>query len=718
MAPRRRHAPLNFPDVFGRYTGRAVSTLRPRAVGEQPTGDGEAAGIAKLFAVKDGTRAPREPGVREELEQLRVILARVADGITVQDEQGHLVYANDAAARLTGFNSSDELLATPIPEVLERFELLSEDRKPFPLERLPGRQVLESSKSAEATLCYRIKATGEERWAIVQGTPVFSPDGRVLTVNVFHDITERKRAEERARFMANASRLLNKSLDYERTLADLGRLTVPALADFCLLDIIQDDGSLREIVLAHVDPEKEEILHKLRRRYGVRRNEAHPATRVLRSGQPVVIKEITEEILAASAFDEEHLDLYHQLELLSYLVVPLVAHGRTLGTISLGTSIPGHRYDGDDVLLVQELADRAATAVDNARVYGEVERRARAVQALEFVGDGVALVDRDGVVRLWNPAAAAVTAIASDDVVGKVAAEVVPGWDELAASVPIAGPAEGVAARPKTLPFGHGDREVWVSISGVAFDEGTVFAFRDVTEERLLDRLKSDFLATVSHELRTPLAAVYGAARTLNRGAPSLRDSDRGALMEMIESGAERLARIVDDILVAGQLEAGQRQLTVTRCDAGEVARGVVAAARLTALEGIDIELVVPDALAPVLADPDKVAQVLANLVENAVKYSPDGGLVVVRLEEREPRTLRLSVEDDGLGVPPADRERIFEKFYRLDPNLTRGVRGSGLGLYVCRELLARMDGEIWMEPRAGKGSTFIVELPLADDRP
>jgi signal transduction histidine kinase len=186
--------------------------------------------------------------------------------------------------------------------------------------------------------------------------------------------------------------------------------------------------------------------------------------------------------------------------------------------------------------------------------------------------------------------------------------------------------------------------------------------------------------------------------------------------MEMIESGAERLARIVDDILVAGQLEAGQLQLAVTRCDADAVARGVVSAARLTAPARIDLELAVPDALPPVLADPDKVAQVLGNLVENAVKYSPDGGLVVVRLEEREPRTLRLSVEDEGLGVPPADRERIFEKFYRLDPNLTRGVRGSGLGLYVCRELLARMDGEIWMEPRAGKGSTFIVELPLADD--
>jgi PAS domain S-box-containing protein len=619
---------------------------------EQPLTHGTTArSIARLLARRGGNRASADLRVREELERLRVILARVADGITVQDEHGRLVYANDAAARLTGFDTSDELLSTPVEDVLRRFEILSEDRKPFPLEHLPGRRVLETSESAEATLCYRIKATGEERWTIVQGTPVFSPDGTVLAVNVFHDITERKRAEERARFMANASRLLNESLDYERTLAELGRLTVPALADFCLLDIVQEGGSLREIVLAHVDPAKERILHELRRRYGVARNDAHPATRVLRSGKAVLIEEMTEDILAASAFDDEHLELYHQLDLLSYLVVPLVAHGRPLGTISLGTSASGHRYDEDDLLLVQELADRAATAVDNARVYREVERQARAVQALEFVGDGVALVARSGIIRLWNPAAAAITGIPSEDVVGKEAAEAIPGWDELTASAPVVERSEGATARPRVLPFGHGDREVWISISGVTFDEGTVFAFRDVTEERLLDRLKSDFLATVSHELRTPLAAIYGAVRTLNRGGAPLADSDRAALMEMIETAAERLARIVDDILVAGQLEAGQLQLAVTRCDAAEVARGVVSAARLTAPHRIDIDLVVAEPITPALADPDKVAQVLSNLVENAVKYSPDGGHVIVRLEERRRSGCRSRMK--GLGFRP-----------------------------------------------------------------
>jgi PAS domain S-box-containing protein len=677
------------------------------------TGEARARSLAALLSGE--RRASEKSRVQEELEQLELILRRVGDGITVQDREGRLVYANDAAARLIGFDSADELLATPVASVLRRFEILDEERKPFPLERLPGRLALERGETAEATLCHRLRPAGDERWAIVQATPVLASDGSVsLAVNVFHDITERKRAEERARFMAHASRLLNQSLDYERTLTDLGRLAVPALADFCLLDLVEDDGSLREIVLAHIDPEKEHILHELRRRYGVARNEAHPATHVLRSGEPVLIEEMTEEILAASAFDDEHLELYGRLELVAYLVVPLVAHGRTLGTLSLGTSASGRRYGEQDLLIAHELADRAAVAVENARVYREVERRAHAVQALQFVADGVALVDRGGVVRLWNPAAEAITGVPADAMVGRAPADVLPRWDEVAASAPVVTPAEGAKARPSTLPLELGEREVWVSIVGVAFGGGTVFAFREVTEERMLDRLKSDFVTTVSHELRTPLAAVYGAVQTLSRRGDVLDAPSRRALMEMVETGAERLARIVDDILVAGQLESGQLQVVPRRSDAAELARAAVFAAQHTAPANISVELVVTPPLTPVLADPDKVGQVLANLLENAVKYSPDGGRVEVRLEATEAHTLRLSVTDEGLGIPSAERERVFEKFYRLDPNQTGGVRGTGLGLYVCRELVTRMDGKIWFEPRAENGSSFVVELPLA----
>ena len=155
----------------------------------------------------------------DERDLLEAILRHVGDGITVQGSDGGLVYANDAAARLIGFESAAELLATPVTDVLARFEIFDEDANPLPPASLPGRRVLEGAQEVEATVCYRIRATGETRWTRVHATPILGASGRIsFAINVFHDVTPQKRAEERARFMATASRLLNQSLDYERPL--------------------------------------------------------------------------------------------------------------------------------------------------------------------------------------------------------------------------------------------------------------------------------------------------------------------------------------------------------------------------------------------------------------------------------------------------------------------------------------------------------------------
>jgi signal transduction histidine kinase len=153
-------------------------------------------------------------------------------------------------------------------------------------------------------------------------------------------------------------------------------------------------------------------------------------------------------------------------------------------------------------------------------------------------------------------------------------------------------------------------------------------------------------------------------------------------------------------------------QTRVERCDGVELARSVVEAARHYVPPGIALTFTAPEDVPLVKADPDKARQVLTNLVDNAVKYSPDGGEVSVEVTVAGPR-LRFAVRDDGLGVPPAEHRRIFEKFYRLDPDLTRGVGGTGLGLYISRELLERMGGRIWVESSGSGGSTFVAELPL-----
>ena len=941
-------------------------------------------------------------GAAEELRRLEAIVGAIADGITAQDVTGRLVYANDAAAQLVGVDSAEELLALPLEELLARFELLDEQRRPLRLDELPGRVALRTGRSQERTVCYRLPETGEERWSVVRATPVRDEAGAVtLAINTFHDVTEQRRAGERVRFLEGASAVLASTLDLELTLARLGDVIVPSVADYCIIDLVEEGQPLRQAVLKHADPEKETLLRTIRRLYPPDGNPQHPASQVLAGGAPLLIEHADEAVLSAAALDERHLDLYRRLEPCSYVVVPLIVRGRTLGTLSLGTGESGRRYTADDALfaaevasrialgienatlytavqssyaqldtllisapvgigfwdrelrfvrvndalaeindlsaadhtgksladvkpelaptleplyrqvletgepvvhnestdeaglrsgdrrhwlssyypvraedggitgvgavimdvtrqrkaderlrvlaeagelfassldadavfariaqvvvprladsisiflaagrslervacahadpelqpllealppsyavrpdspaavvaaferaepmlisnvsagfydqlarlgadrklldrigssslmlvplvargeslgvlaigsrepgryseddlaLAVELAGRAAVAVDNARLFREVsfrttvleaqqeasldglllvspdgrmlsynarfaelwgfseelvaaeddgaalaaamqkvddpeafiarvqylyahpeevareeillkdgrvfdrygaavrgpdghyygwlwsfrdvtaakqaevelERRAEASRALEFVGDGVFLLDSEGVVRLWNPAAEAITGLREADVLARRLVDAIPGWADVERLAPVAERRHGGVVRAETLPLELDGREVWLSISGVAFGEGIVYAFRDLTEERAIERLKSDFVSTVSHELRTPLAAIYGAAMTLKREDVPLSPEQRDGMMSVVAGESERLARIVNDILLASRLDSDLVDVSIERTDPAELVR-------------------------------------------------------------------------------------------------------------------------------------------------
>jgi signal transduction histidine kinase len=336
---------------------------------------------------------------------------------------------------------------------------------------------------------------------------------------------------------------------------------------------------------------------------------------------------------------------------------------------------------------------------------------------LDHVDNGVFLVDGAGAIQYWNPAAEAITGLGVVDVLGRRVAEVLPGWDELVNGVPVS-PQPGPAARDATVPLELAAGELWISVSGVQFDDGVVYAFRNLTEERALDALKSEFVATVSHELRTPLSAIYGCAQTLRRRDIDLDVTTADRLLEVIALECERLTRIVGDILLANQLDAGRLRLEEEHIDAERLVVEVVEEMRasLGARDDITFAVSKPGRLTPVVGDADKVRQILLNLVDNAVKYSPQGGRVEISVEPRE-RGLRFAVSDEGLGIPHGELQRIFGKFYRVDPNLTRGVGGTGLGLYICRELARRMEGRVSVTSQEGKGSTFLLDLPLPSVR-
>ena len=210
--------------------------------------------------------------------------------------------------------------------------------------------------------------------------------------------------------------------------------------------------------------------------------------------------------------------------------------------------------------------------------------------------------------------------------------------------------------------------------------------------------------------MRTPLTSVYGAAITLQNR--NVEPDMQNALLAIVSDEAGRLARLLDDALSASRLHANRETFDLAPIDGSEVARSVVQAATQRLPEGLKMELVAAADLPLVVADRDKLRQVLVNLTENAIKYSPDVGLIEVRVDRAGP-AVRFSVRDEGIGIAVDEQAHIFERFHRLDPNMTRGVGGTGLGLYICRELVQHMGGRIWVNSREGVGSTFAFDLPI-----
>ena len=536
-------------------------------------------------------------------------------------------------------------------------------------------------------------------------SPVRSAEGeRFGRVWYFREITQLRRAQEISAVLAAASDLLASTTEVEAVLRLVVRLPVPRLVGICTLYLLDEEGEPRLSAVAHWDPTQEEHVRELHRRHPA--GQGGPILRALRTKESVRLPALDREALLRTAKSEEHLVLMTPFASRAAMMVPLIAHGYTYGVLGVGTAPRRRVLSAQKQQFAEELARRIAIALDNARLYAEAERRGDAARSLEHVADCVVLLDGEGRLRYRNPAADDLLGL-SDAELGRPMAEAVTAWRSLSEHLGSAG------GDTRTVPVQLSGGERWVTVSAVRFGDGSVYTLRDVTEERTLETMRAEFVSTASHELRTPLTAVYGAARTLLRDDVPLSQAHRDSFLRIIAAESERLASIVDDILLTSALDADTLELATESCDVSALVQSVVASARMRVPDGLTLSHVVPAAPLSVECDEGKVRQVLVNLVDNAIKYSPDGGEVEVALD-REDGVVRFEVKDRGLGIPASERERVFDKFMRLDPHQRRGIGGTGLGLYICRELARRMGGRIWVDGRPGGGSVFYLELPAA----
>jgi PAS domain S-box-containing protein len=313
-------------------------------------------------------------------DQLQAILSGVADAVTAQAPDGRLMFANEAALELLGFESFEELQSAPGDWIRDRFEILDEDGNPMPTEDLPGRRALAGDGDlSEAVVRFRLRATGEERWSAVKATPILDEDGFVtMAINVIEDITTHKRAERAQRFLADSSALLGESLEPAEVLGQVATLAVPEVADWVAVHMPGETG-IELVALAHRDPEMVKQAAALDRQMPTRADAPRGVANVLRTGKSELYPDIP-RLVPETEDERQRAEHVRSFGMRSALVVPMVARGKTLGALTLATDQSGRRFDRHDLELAEELARRCGTAVDNARLFSERAYIARTLQ--------------------------------------------------------------------------------------------------------------------------------------------------------------------------------------------------------------------------------------------------------------------------------------------------------------------------------------------------
>ena len=394
----------------------------------------------------------------------------------------------------------------------------------------------------------------------------------------------------------------------------------------------------------------------------------------------------------------------------AYLGVPLVGpEGAPAGVLAVYARRP-RAWRAEEIEALQALAGNTSAALANAELYSRVSlEKERSVAILANIADGIVAVDRDGRVVLWNAAAEQITGVPQEEAIGHTTVQVLQRDLESGDEAP---------AGQRLVSILRGGEEVWLSLSEAVMRDplgavaGRIFAFRDISSDRMVEQVKSDFVAAVSHELRTPLTSIYGFAETLLRQDIPFGEEERRTFLGYIASESGRLTEIVDQLLNVARLDAGDLQVELGRIDVGSVVSEVV-----ETVEGDDhrFEIDLPEEPLAAEADPDKVRQVFNILVENALRYSPEGGKVTVGARRNADR-VEVRVVDEGMGIPAAEREWIFRKFYRAESAARDGAAGTGLGLFIAKELVNAMGGRIWVDSTEGEGSSFAFDLPAAPE--
>ena len=418
------------------------------------------------------------------------------------------------------------------------------------------------------------------------------------------------------------------------------------------------------------------------------------AGQVLRTGRPITIDEKTPQKIKTSY-------LVHTL-----IYVPLQVRGRVIGVLGVDNRQSGHPFLEDHIILVAALADFAAIAIDNARLYTrtEVERK-KLETILTHVEDCVIVVDQDGRLVLANQTARSAFGVQDANPVGKPARDLFQHLDLLEILTDEKRP------RPSRAEISLEDGRVFNAQLTTIPDVGLAITMQDITHLKELDRIKSDFVSTVSHDLRSPLTAILGYVELIDRAGPVTEQQRE--FIRRVQFSVNNITALINDLLDLGRIEAGfdaRKEIVPLGAIINYAIEGLHS--RLTEKDQ-KLATDIPDKLPTVLGNPVRLRQLMGNLIGNAIKYTPAHGNIIVRGHAEEGQII-IQVTDNGPGIPPTDQPYIFDKFYRAS-NVPMDTPGTGLGLAIVKSIVDNHLGRIWVDSVVGQGSTFTVVLPVTE---
>ena len=500
---------------------------------------------------------------------------------------------NPTFHQLTGYNQDESVFLT-IDDITHRDDLV-DSREHFG-------ELLEGRSSSQAVEKRFIRKNGSIAWVSVTGTVVRDGTGVPLRVlALYQDITDRKVTEAEQRFLAEASKTLS-ALDYQTNLVNLANLLVPKLADWCGVDIVDDNDSIKRLAVAHVDPAKVQWAKDLHDSYPEQPSSPRGVSQVIRTGDAQLFVDIHDDLLVAAARDEQHLKMLREIGMLSAIIVPLENGGKVLGALTMVTAESGRKYGARDLAFALEVAKRAAMAIENARIYRE-----------------------------------------------------------------------------------------------------------SVTT----NRLKDEFLATLSHELRTPMNSIVGWTDLLRNKEVGADEID--AAIEVIHRNAHAQVQLINDLLDVSRIITGKLHIVPRPVNLLSIVSNAVASVSFAAkAKAIRIQVSSDTDVDDIPGDPDRLQQVVWNLLTNAIRFSAKDTSVTVTLR-RVGSNAEIQVTDKGEGIDADFLPHVFDRFRQQDSSMTRRHGGLGLGLAIVRHIVDAHGGTVRAaSPGCGLGATFTVKLPIS----